>query len=290
MKLSLIASTLALAATALAESHTVTLVNNCPSGNPVFLYQGNGPRGSGTIDGQVLGGVAWVDGFAGADCQSSGVNCGIVEFTLTNPDDPDNTQNAADYSLLTGDGLGNHQLRYTEYTVPFIVDSSTGAVVSDSYRIAEYLDKIYPDTPRLVPEGTEGLQWAFGDAILLRLYRFWGWVRPLMIEKAHNKEFLKGVEKAYGPPMPPMSDEEKKATWGVVKAALDDISKYYKEGQLFLTGDKPIYADFSFIPIFFVVKTLFGNDSEEWKEVASWNGGRWAKMLDAAQYMSTEVV
>ncbi|KAK7060719.1 hypothetical protein VNI00_000450 [Paramarasmius palmivorus] len=112
MKLSLIASTLALAATALAESHTVTLVNNCPSGNPVFLYQGNGPRGSGTIDGQVLGGVAWVDGFAGADCQSSGVNCGIVEFTLTNPDDPDNTQNAADYSLLTGDGLGNHQFTY----------------------------------------------------------------------------------------------------------------------------------------------------------------------------------
>ncbi|KAK7060699.1 hypothetical protein VNI00_000429 [Paramarasmius palmivorus] len=176
-----------------------------------------------------------------------------------------------------------------KYTVPFIVDSSTGAVVSDSYRIAEYLDKIYPDTPRLVPEGTEGLQWAFGDAILLRVIPILGLVRPL-IEKAHNKEFLKGVEKAYGPPMPPMSDEEKRATWGVVKAALDDISKYYKEGQLFLTGDKPIYADFSFIPIFFVVKTLFGNDSEEWKEVASWNGGRWAKMLDAAQYMSTEVV
>ncbi|KAK7060700.1 hypothetical protein VNI00_000430 [Paramarasmius palmivorus] len=111
MKLSLIASTLALAATALAESHTVNLVNRCGSGNAVFLYQGHPtPRGSGTIQGQVLGGVAWVDGFSGANCLSSGVNCGIVEFSLTNPSNPANTQNAADYSLLTGPGLGNHQL------------------------------------------------------------------------------------------------------------------------------------------------------------------------------------
>ncbi|KAK7060703.1 hypothetical protein VNI00_000433 [Paramarasmius palmivorus] len=111
MKFSLVASTLALAGTALAESHNVKLVNKCGSGKPVFLYQGHSnPRGSGTIDGRVLGGVAWVDGFAGADCKSSGVNCGIVEFTLTNPGNSDgNTQNAADYSLLTGNGLGNHK-------------------------------------------------------------------------------------------------------------------------------------------------------------------------------------
>ncbi|KAK7060704.1 hypothetical protein VNI00_000434 [Paramarasmius palmivorus] len=113
MKLSFIASTLALAATALAESHTVKLVNNCPSGKPVFLYQGHPtPRGSGTIQGQLLGGVAWVDGFAGANCLSSGVNCGIVEFSLTNPSNTANSQNAADYSLLTGPGLGNHQFTY----------------------------------------------------------------------------------------------------------------------------------------------------------------------------------
>ncbi|PWN90404.1 hypothetical protein FA10DRAFT_266889 [Acaromyces ingoldii] len=111
---------LALAApSARAESHNVQLVNNCGSGNPVFLYQGDStPAGSRTINGQLLGGIAWIDGFAGADCQSSGVNCGIVEFTLTNPSNPDNTQNSADYSLLdgndpqTGAGLGNHKYTY----------------------------------------------------------------------------------------------------------------------------------------------------------------------------------
>ncbi|WVW80504.1 hypothetical protein I302_102488 [Kwoniella bestiolae CBS 10118] len=94
-----------------AESHSVNLVNNCGSGNAVFLYADGGIQGSGTIDGPLNGGVAWVDGFAGADCQSSGVNCGIVEFTLTNSEGQ-GKQNAADYSLLDGPGLGNHKYTY----------------------------------------------------------------------------------------------------------------------------------------------------------------------------------
>ncbi|OCF75461.1 hypothetical protein I204_04316 [Kwoniella mangroviensis CBS 8886] len=93
------------------ETHSVNLVNNCGSGNAVFLYADHGVQGSGVISGPVNGGVAWVDGFAGADCQSSGVNCGIVEFTLTN-DEGSGQQNAADYSLLDGPGLGNHKYTY----------------------------------------------------------------------------------------------------------------------------------------------------------------------------------
>ncbi|ODN79048.1 hypothetical protein L202_04552 [Cryptococcus amylolentus CBS 6039] len=97
-----------------AETHQVTLVNNCGSGNPVFLYEGNDKQGSGTVSGPLRGGVAWMDSYG--DCQSSGVNCGIVEFTLINESnlDPNGNpyQNSADYSLLTGDGLGNHQFTY----------------------------------------------------------------------------------------------------------------------------------------------------------------------------------
>jgi len=109
---SILASVLLLSVQSVAaqESHNVQLINNCGSGNAVFLYQGNGnPRGSGTINGPLLGGVAWVNGLAGHNCLSSGVNCGIVEFSLINPNSGGNTQNAADYSLLNGPGLGNHQ-------------------------------------------------------------------------------------------------------------------------------------------------------------------------------------
>ncbi|ODN80177.1 hypothetical protein L198_07833 [Cryptococcus wingfieldii CBS 7118] len=97
-----------------AETHNVKFVNKCGSGTPVFLYEGHGKRGGGTINGALKGGVAWLDNYK--NCQSSGVNCGIVEFTLINKShkDPNGNsyQNAADYSLLTGPGLGNHQYKY----------------------------------------------------------------------------------------------------------------------------------------------------------------------------------
>lgn len=87
----------------LPHLYSLQMTNKCTSGSPVFLYEADGtPQGPATIEGQLLGGIAWLDGFAGADCQSSGVNCGVVEFTLRN-DDP--FQNAADFSFQT---QGNH--------------------------------------------------------------------------------------------------------------------------------------------------------------------------------------
>ncbi|WWC85320.1 uncharacterized protein L201_000182 [Kwoniella dendrophila CBS 6074] len=96
----------------MAEHHTVKLVNKCRTGKPVFLYQGHAqPRGSGTIQGPLLGGIAWMDNYDGVHCQSSGVNCGVVEFTLTNSQGK-GMQNSADYSLLDGPGLGHHKFHY----------------------------------------------------------------------------------------------------------------------------------------------------------------------------------
>ncbi|KAK0457983.1 uncharacterized protein EV420DRAFT_1643337 [Desarmillaria tabescens] len=52
------------------------------------------------------------------------------------------------------------------YTIPIIQDPSTGAVVSESAAIAEYLDKTYPTSgPTLIPAGTKVLQLAFRDAV-----------------------------------------------------------------------------------------------------------------------------
>ena len=77
--------------------------NNCGHGTPLFLYQGNGnPQGATTIQGELNGGIAWL-GNQG-NCESSGVNCGAVEFTLQNTG-----YSQADFTLETGSGLGNHQ-------------------------------------------------------------------------------------------------------------------------------------------------------------------------------------
>ncbi|WVQ93185.1 hypothetical protein IAU59_000249 [Kwoniella sp. CBS 9459] len=88
------------------ETHQVQLINNCGSGEAVFFYEGDRTiAGSRTVSGQLASGAAWLRGFG--DCQDSGVNCGLVEFTLLN-----GGISSADYSLLDGPGLGNHQFTY----------------------------------------------------------------------------------------------------------------------------------------------------------------------------------
>ncbi|KZP18287.1 hypothetical protein FIBSPDRAFT_933555 [Athelia psychrophila] len=95
------------AGSALAESHQVTFVNNCGSGTPQFLYAGGGDQGAGTIQGELNGGIAWL---SGADnCQDSGKNCGVVEFSLQNTG-----YSQADISLEVGTNgeWGNHLWTY----------------------------------------------------------------------------------------------------------------------------------------------------------------------------------
>ncbi|EEB93892.1 hypothetical protein MPER_07394 [Moniliophthora perniciosa FA553] len=50
------------------------------------------------------------------------------------------------------------------YTLPAIYDPSTGVALVDSLRIAEYLEKQYPDKPSLIPSGTLALHTAFNEA------------------------------------------------------------------------------------------------------------------------------
>ncbi|ODN94689.1 hypothetical protein L198_04830 [Cryptococcus wingfieldii CBS 7118] len=132
-----LAASVAASATAIKrdESHSVNLVNNCGSGNAVFLYENTGQQGSTTVSGPLRGGVAWVDGFSGADCQSSGVNCGIVEFTLIDSSHKDENgnsyQNSADYSLLKGSN-GNHQFTYNMDFALSCDNGSPGTCTGDS--------------------------------------------------------------------------------------------------------------------------------------------------------------
>lgn len=51
------------------------------------------------------------------------------------------------------------------HTLPVIQDSSTGALVGDSFEIALYLDKTYPDARRLIQPGATGLTAAFNAQV-----------------------------------------------------------------------------------------------------------------------------
>jgi glutathione S-transferase len=48
------------------------------------------------------------------------------------------------------------------YSLPVIRDPATGKIISESFRIAQYLDEKYPDR-RVIPTGTDGQQSAFAE-------------------------------------------------------------------------------------------------------------------------------
>ncbi|KAF8742573.1 hypothetical protein AX14_003607 [Amanita brunnescens Koide BX004] len=74
------------------------------------------------------------------------------------------------------------------YTFPAIVDESTGVALSDSIRIAEYLDKAYPNTPKVIIPGTESLQAAFVGSFRPYLKAMWQFVLPATLDLIENPE------------------------------------------------------------------------------------------------------
>jgi glutathione S-transferase len=67
-------------------------------------------------------------------------------------------------------------------TIPAIYDPSTGRVVADSVKIAEYLDEQYPDTPKLFPAGTRALQAAYLSAYRVALPAIWQFAFPATVK------------------------------------------------------------------------------------------------------------
>ena len=176
------------------------------------------------------------------------------------------------------------------YTLPMIHDPKTGAVVSDSFKIAEYLDATYPDTPRVIPDGTRGLQLAFDDAafsILMPLFQF---TAPLTSSKLNQRSaeyfsrtraimFGKSMEELYP------GEDRREEEWKKVESGLEKIAKWYSQGSTFISGksDAPIFADFRVAALLLWVRRLFGRDSTEWKNLASWHGGRWGNLVGSLE-------
>lgn len=161
------------------------------------------------------------------------------------------------------------------YTAPAIYDPVTGIYISDSILIAEYLEKTYPDRPPLFPNGTLGLQSAFNDGIFHNIKSVVPAMVPTILSKLNSVSSTYMINK-HGPPPPgqPSSAEH----WKAFEAGLSQVDTWYARNggkSLFLLGDKPSWADIVLASFLVYVKRMYGEESSEWKQVASWNGGRW---------------
>jgi len=163
------------------------------------------------------------------------------------------------------------------YSVPVIHDPKTGKTIADSLLIAEYLDETYPETHRIVPEGTHALQEAFVDAFENTLSNdFYDLIcdgtAALFTGRSkawfNDKGWRRGLE----------SEE---AGIRSTQKNLGKVDKWYKPGEKFLSSSqKLIFADLEIAGFLGWARRIWGEDSAQWQEVLKWHEGRWKTLFE----------
>lgn len=183
------------------------------------------------------------------------------------------------------------------YSIPAIldIDDTTGevkAAMADSFPIVKYLDDAYPDTPRLIPEGTLEDQKTFATGFMRSIFPIMIIViklTPARLNDVSKEHFARARGRDFEPLFKvdrledwPWSPEDQAKLWADAKIALDKLdaklSETDEKGPWYL-GDQVSFADLVIGGCFIWMQLVLGEDSKEWSNVKSWNGGRWERYL-----------
>ncbi|KAJ3561973.1 hypothetical protein NP233_g9861 [Leucocoprinus birnbaumii] len=181
------------------------------------------------------------------------------------------------------------------YTSPSIIDNETKTPVTDSYKITEYLDETYPDTPRVIPKGSEALQAAFYD----HFWQLMGPIFPILLPTALDilnpvsAEYFDRTRSAYfGKPLKEMAPQgdERKEVWKKVEKSFETLDGWLnKSVGPFFMGNTITFADFTVAAMLQGIKVCMGENSQEWRDVMTWHNGRWKALLESLEpYASTD--
>jgi glutathione S-transferase len=177
------------------------------------------------------------------------------------------------------------------YTLPAIYDPATGTAIADSFAIAEYLENTYPETPSVFPKDTAALQKAFEPTIVQNICAAWPFIIPAVALKLNprSEEYLRLRALSFGESVTVPTGDTRTEEWGKFKKGLDIAHSYFDKKGPYMMGDTISWSDivlFGFLSFF---KVIWGEDSEEWKDIASWNDGRWEAHVDALKKYNTVV-
>ncbi len=185
------------------------------------------------------------------------------------------------------EGSPNPETGGPYYTLPAIVDESTGVALSDSYRIAEYLDKAYPDTPKVIIPGTEALLSAFIGSLRPHFKALWQFTLPANLKLINHPEgreyFLRTRSKRFGGDISTMkpTGDAWQAALNELRDDLNHIDQWLlKSNGPYVMGDTISFADFALCAWSKWMQVGLGKDSEEWKQFSSWNEGRWGERVE----------
>jgi hypothetical protein len=78
--------------------------------------------------------------------------------------------------------------------------------------------------------------------------------------------------------------ENEEEQWGKMKNAFSIIAGWYdKNGGSFIQGDALTYGDLNVAALFGFYSYITGKDSEKWREMLTWDNGKWAKLFEMVE-------
>lgn len=177
------------------------------------------------------------------------------------------------------------------YTLPVIQDTNTGATLADSFKIAEYLDKTYPDASRMIfPHNTAGVQAPFARSFAANMSPIMNLIIPpeCMILNPRSAEWFSRTReeifrvKRLDDMLPPTKAQYAKE-WAKIEDGLTKTAKWFAKnegGGPFIMGVEPCWADFVVGGYMQWIRCVWGKESEQWRGIESWNEGRWARFTE----------
>ncbi|ETS86930.1 hypothetical protein PFICI_00758 [Pestalotiopsis fici W106-1] len=167
------------------------------------------------------------------------------------------------------------------YTLPVLRDPSTGALVGDTFDIAVYLDKQYPDRPTLIPPRSIAVFKAFNkqmDALFTSTVLLWCQGIPLNPETAEESK-AEFVRRTNGTPYEEITvkGEARRQLLEQSKEKLAELAELFQHPEEpFMEGATATYADF--IIGGWLTTMSITLPEGDWTEIKSWHDGRWARL------------
>ncbi|KIM81117.1 hypothetical protein PILCRDRAFT_97761 [Piloderma croceum F 1598] len=179
--------------------------------------------------------------------------------------------------------------RVPKYTLPVIHDPSTNRAISNSVEIARYLDATYPATTLLFPPGSEALQGIEDRNAFESLQYIMLPITCVNLNPVSETYYRRTRETRYGKRLEELSPIglQREEHWKRVQEAFGVVASLL-EGKKFVLGDTISFADVTIASWVLWIKRSIGAQSQEWKDIEEWNGGRWSTYI--AQFKEYEKV
>ncbi|KAH8831708.1 hypothetical protein DL96DRAFT_844553 [Flagelloscypha sp. PMI_526] len=187
------------------------------------------------------------------------------------------------------------------FSVPFIVDSKTNKVISDSWKIVLYLDETYPETRRLIPKGNVAVINAFINAVDARLpAAMLPWTMPQsykILNDASKVYFKWARESTIGMTFEQMEAASKDPkSWEKLKDTLNWLEEFAKLNEAdgfkggYFVGGTMTYADI-FVGTKLLWWRVYPEESCEilWKVATELNDGRWGKLMGKVERLRMDL-